>query len=86
MAVVEEPGRFCQRVFEAEFLRIQAEYRRRRQAFDALFHHKPRNPLGSFAYRWEKALERLERTDPKALSNTLRAAIYSGLDKQRRAA
>ncbi len=62
---------------EKEFLRIQVEYRKRRRGFDSLFHHRVRNTMGSFAYRWEKILERLDRTDPQALCACLRATIAS---------
>ena len=61
--------------FEEEFVRIQREYRKRKRAFDALFRHRPRDEAGSFAYRWEQVLARLDRTDPQALVAQIRAAI-----------
>lgn len=50
---------------ESELGRIQAEYRQRRRAFDALFQYLPvKDPQGNFTYRWEKVLERLDRAQP----------------------
>jgi len=50
--------------FIKEFIRIQNDYWKRRRAFDSLFKHRPRNEAGSFAYRWECVLKRLDSTDP----------------------
>jgi hypothetical protein len=50
--------------FIKEFIRIQNDYWKRRRAFDSLFKHRPRNESGSFAYRWECVLKRLDSTDP----------------------
>ena len=61
--------------FAEEFQRIQKEYRYRRRAFDSLFHHRTRNVMGSFAYRWEKVLERLDRTDLSLLGRSYQSAI-----------
>jgi hypothetical protein len=58
--------------FVERFLRIQEEYRKRKRAFDTLFKHRPRDPAGSFAYRWERILERLHRTDPRDLADLIR--------------
>ena len=66
---------------ETEFQSIQAEYRKRRRAFDSLFLHRTRNTMGSFAYRWEKVLDRLDRTDPKALTASLRANALATLEQ-----
>jgi hypothetical protein len=59
----------------AELQRIQDEYRNRRRAFDSLFIHRKRDIKGSFAYRWEKVLERLDRTDPLMLIKSIRANL-----------
>ncbi len=64
---------------EAQFRHIQEDYRKRRGAFDSLFHHRTRNILGSFAYRWEKVLERLDATNPGILRERLRSAIDTSL-------
>ena len=57
------------------FLHIQREYRKRKRAFDTLFKHRPRDEQGSYAFRWEKVLERLNRTDPVALAERIRRSI-----------
>lgn len=54
---------------------IQQDYRKRRRAFDTLFKQRRRDEKGSFAYRWEKVLERLDRTDPAALAECIRRHI-----------
>jgi hypothetical protein len=80
---LKNPPEFAEayaQAIEAEFRRIQQEYRRRRRAFDSLFHHRTRNVLGSFAYRWEKVLERLDLTKPYALCQHLRSAITDGTE------
>jgi hypothetical protein len=55
-----------------KFTAIQAEYRRRRRAFDLLFKHRPRDEHGSFAFRWEMVLKRLDSADPRALAELIR--------------
>jgi hypothetical protein len=56
------------------FRAIQAEYRKRRRAFDRLFKHR-RYEHGSFAWRWTQVLRRLDETDPDALEAALRACL-----------
>jgi hypothetical protein len=58
-----------------EFLRIQGDYRRRRRAFDTIFKHLPYDPAGSFAFRWECVLRRLDQTDADALTAAIRGQI-----------
>jgi hypothetical protein len=58
--------------FVERFSDIQEEYRRRKRAFDTLFRHRKRDEAGSFAYRWEKVLDRLNRTDPRQLAELIR--------------
>ncbi|MHB8900748.1 MAG: hypothetical protein ACYC6Y_18510 [Thermoguttaceae bacterium] len=58
--------------FQKRFRRIQGDYRRRRRAFDTLFKYRQRDPNGSFAYRWEQILTRLDRTDAHALTQAIR--------------
>jgi hypothetical protein len=55
-----------------EFLRIQGDYRRHRRSFDTLFKHLPYDPAGSFAFRWECVLRRLDQTDAEALIAAIR--------------
>jgi hypothetical protein len=60
---------------EAQFLHTQGDYRKRRRAFDTLFKHCRYDPAGSFAYRWECVLRRLDQTDSKELLKAIRAHI-----------
>jgi hypothetical protein len=61
--------------FIAEFERIQAEYRKRRRAFDSLFRHYRLDPKGNLPFRWARILERLDYTDAKALANIIRSKV-----------
>ena len=61
--------------FRGEFLRIQSDYRKRRRAFDTLFKHGNYDTGGSFAYRWECVLRRLDQTDINALVAGIRRQI-----------
>jgi len=53
---------------------IQAAYRERRSAFDGLFKDRPFDTNGSGAYRWSRALARLDHADPDALKPILMKA------------
>ena len=64
--------------FVARFAKIQLEYRKRKRAFDTLFKNRPRDEAGSFAYRWERVLDRLRRTEPLNLGNLIRSHIATG--------
>ncbi len=61
--------------FHERFTHIQLEYRKRKRAFDTLFKHRRRDEHGSFAYRWERVLDRLNRTDGVALTTEIRRHI-----------
>ena len=61
--------------FTERFLHIQQDYRLRKRAFDMLFKHRPRDERGSFAYRWERILDRLNRTTPFSLEKAIRLEI-----------
>jgi hypothetical protein len=54
---------------------IQQEYRKRKRSFNTLFKQRLRDEHGSFAFRWEKVLERLNRTEPAALADCIRRHI-----------
>ena len=72
---VPDPAQFADvylKAFGSRFRRLQAEYRRRRRAFDTLFKYRKWDPNGSFAYRWEQILARLDRTDANALTEVIR--------------
>jgi hypothetical protein len=59
-----------------QFLHIQGDYRKRRRAFDTLFKHCKYDPAGSFAYRWERVLSRLDATDLNTLLVAIRKQIH----------
>ena len=74
-----DPARFAEAyldAFEKRLSRIQEDYRRRRRAFDSLFVHLPGQEQGSFAYRWQRALARLDETDPRGLRESLRGTLH----------
>jgi hypothetical protein len=58
------------------FVHIQEDYRKRRRAFDTLFKHCKYDPGGSFAYRWEKVLRRLDQTGAEPLVEAIRSHIW----------
>ncbi len=72
---VSQPCRFADAYLDAfcrSFLSIQQEYRNRRRAFDGLVRHRKQEEAGSFAYRWEKVLRRLDRTGPLEIADLIR--------------
>ncbi len=74
------PSAFAQAYIDALyvwFCHVQGDYRKRRRAFDTLFKHRPCDPAGSFAYRWECTLRRLDETDSIALIEAIRAQIVT---------
>jgi len=62
--------------FREQFLHIQGDYRKRRRAFDTLFKHCKYDAGGSFAFRWEWVLRRLDETNPYALVEAIRQQIW----------
>jgi len=58
------------------FVHIQDDYRKRRRGFDTLFKHCKYDTGGSFAYRWERILRRLDQTDADALLQAVRQHIW----------
>jgi hypothetical protein len=61
--------------FKAGFLHVQGDYRRHRRAYDTLFKHCHYDPAGSFAYRWECVLRRLDQTDVDTVVEGIRRHI-----------
>jgi len=59
----------------AQFLRVQGDYRKRRRAFDTLFKHCKYDAAGSFGYRWERVLKRLDAANVDSVINTIRQNI-----------
>jgi hypothetical protein len=60
-----------------EFLQVQGDYRKRRRAFDTLFKHCRYDRRGSFAYRWECVLRRLDQTSVDTLIAAIRKEIWA---------
>ena len=74
-ALLPDPRPFAEAylaAFTSRFIRIQTDYHRHRRAFRALFRYRPRDEKGSFAYRWERVLDRLEAADPAAVEAVIR--------------
>ncbi len=75
---VPNPVAFAQcyvEAFREQLIHIQGDYRKRRRGFESLFQHRRYDPGGSFAYRWECALRRLDQTDAEAVAETIRRHI-----------
>ena len=53
--------------FRRKFVEIQESYRTHRRAYDTLFRDRPYDTNGSGAYRWARALQRLDGGDVEAL-------------------
>ena len=61
--------------FAARVASLQQAYHDRKAAFDGLFKDRPFDTNGSGAYRWSRALARLERADVERLKQILHEAI-----------
>jgi hypothetical protein len=78
-SLLPNPQEFAQAylsAFQAQFLHTLGDYRKRRRAFDTLFKHCRYDPGGSFAYRWECVLRRLDQTSPQELVAAVRKHIH----------
>ncbi|HOE60510.1 MAG TPA: hypothetical protein PK770_06200 [Kiritimatiellia bacterium] len=78
IALMPNPEAFAETYlasFRQRFVTLQQEYRRRRHAFDKLFKHRPVDPAGSLAYRWQCILARLDATDAETLTEAIRSQI-----------
>ncbi len=76
--VVPNPREFADAYLGAlreQLLHMQGDYRKRRRAFDTLFKHCRYDPAGSFAYRWEVTLRRLDQTNVDSLIEAIRKHI-----------
>ena len=62
--------------FRLQFLHVQSDYRKRRRAFDTLFKHCRYDAAGSFAFRWDCILRRLDETDSEQVVEAIRRQIY----------
>jgi hypothetical protein len=77
-AFVPNPAQFALNYLAGlrqQFEHIRTDYQKRRRAFDTLFKHCKYDPAGSFAYRWECVLKRLDATDADALIAAIRSHI-----------
>jgi len=77
-ALLSNPVEFAEAYlasFRAQFLHTQGDYRKRRRAFDTLFKHCRYDPGGSFAYRWECVLRRLDQTRLEDVLASIRSHI-----------
>jgi hypothetical protein len=77
LPLVPDPTAFTDAYLDAfveQFRQTQKKYRTLKRGFDSLFKHRMRDEKGSFAYRWETVLERLDRADPEALATGIRAS------------
>lgn len=78
LGLVPNPQAFATAYLDAfaeRFAQVQHDYRKRRRGFDTLFKHKRRDEGGSFAYRWERVLNRLDASDPLQLRDAIRAHL-----------
>ncbi len=75
---LSEPREFAEtylEAFQAGFAQVQGDYRKHRRAFDTLFKHCFYDPAGSFAFRWECVLRRLDQTEADSLVRSIRLHI-----------
>ena len=75
LSAPQEFARAYLEAFRDKFLHMQGDYRKRRRAFDHLFKHCKYDPAGSFGFRWECVLRRLDQTDAEALVGAIRRQI-----------
>ena len=61
--------------FVKSFQKTQADFRSRPRDFFVLFSDRPVDEGGSFAFRWERVLKRLDRADPELLGRIIRDHI-----------
>ena len=77
--MLPEPREFAEAylaAFREQLLHIQGDYRKRRRAFDTLFKHCKYDVRGSFAYRWECVLRRLNQTNAETLTEAIRKHVW----------
>jgi hypothetical protein len=75
---VPDPRAFAEAylaAFRDQFLHTQGDYRKRRRGFDTLFKHCRYDIGGSFAYRWECVLRRLDETNVDELLRAIHSHI-----------
>jgi hypothetical protein len=75
---LSDPRAFIEAYLDAfvkRFEQIQAEYSRRRRAFDNLFKHRTCDEGGNLACRWKYILRRLAPANARQLANAIRSGI-----------
>ena len=78
IAYLPDPEGFARKYLEGfveKFSSIREKYRQRDKGFKSLFRNRPYNMGGSFAYRWERVLQRLDQTDPRELAAIIQAHL-----------
>ena len=78
MEYLPDPEGFARAYLDAfveKFLCVQDKYHRRRKAFDTLFKNRHYDTDGSFAYRWEQVLKRLDEIDPRELAEIIQSHL-----------
>lgn len=73
----EEFARVYLDAFVERFFTIQQGYRSHKRAFHTLFKNRRYDKGGSFAYRWDQILHRLDRTDPRELREVIRSKLLA---------
>ena len=73
LANPEEFARLYIEGFVKKFSEVQEKFRRGRRGFEAMFENRRYDPKGSFAFRWEAVLQRLDRADARELADAIRA-------------
>ncbi len=68
--------------FVERFFTIQHLYRSRKPGFHKLFRNRRYDKGGSFAYRWEQVLHRLDRSDPRELTEVIRRNLLVQDERQ----
>jgi hypothetical protein len=68
--------------FMEKFSCVQKKYRRRRKGFDTLFKNRLYNVDGSFAYRWERVLKRLDQSDSRELTEIIQSHLRTPVASQ----
>jgi len=82
---VKDPEAFAETYIAAlveAYTHIRCEYFKRRQAFDTLFRNQPVVQAGSFAYRWERVLQRLDAATPRQIEQAVRDGLTDAFSSQ----
>jgi hypothetical protein len=78
LAWLPNPEQFAQVYLDAfldRFRAILERFRSRKATLESMFANRKYDPSGSFAFRWEQVLNRLDRSDPSELADLIRASL-----------